>query len=326
MENNNSEENKNLKNEDAESQKSGTEPDNGTSRAISSKIAPGLASSAGLILIFILYQIGGSILTIAILGIHPDQADVTSLRLMTTSGQLLFILLPALMLTKYIYSDVTYVLRFRLPDFHASSLFVAGLLCLTPLLQTYMYLQNFFFMKIAVISPFFNKFKIYLDQFDKMVEDSYSAILDSHSVQESALIIIVVAVVPAVCEEIFFRGFVQRGFEFKFRPFRGALLTAVIFGFYHFHPYQIVPLAALGLYFGWAVYMSDSIFTSVLLHFLNNLFAVVLFFIFGKEDITVPQSYTATDLNNSVLLFLGLLTLFVLIIIYINRILSKKIV
>jgi membrane protease YdiL (CAAX protease family) len=294
--------------------------DDGKKPEISPRISPLTASFLGLLSVFFLYQIGGSLLTYLILGFNLKNADVISIRLLTMAGQLLFILLPALLFTRYIYLDVTQILRFRLPDISGVLLFTAGLLCLTPLLESYLYIQNAILIKLSQIYPFIFKMKEFIDKIDKLVEESYSSILASHSVPEGLMIIIVVAVVPAICEEIFFRGFVQKGFEFKLKPFTSALITAIFFGLYHFHPYQIVPLTALGLYFGYAVYLSDSIFTSIFLHFLNNLFAVIMFFIYGSEDIATPKTFSASELTTSVMVFAGLSVLFTLIIIYIKKV------
>lgn len=299
-----------------------TEPEK--NNGIVPKISPITAAFVGLLGVFILYQIGGSLLTVAVLGFDLKNADVTAVRLLTVAGQMLFILLPALILSRLVYTDVTTVLRFRLPKYPGLLLFVAGLLCLTPLLQSYLYIQNVIVIKLANAFPLVNKLKFYIDQIDKMVEESYSTILASHSVFESLLIIIVVAIVPAVCEEVFFRGYIQKSFEFRFRPLRSALITAIFFGLYHFHPYQIVPLAALGLYFGYAVYLSDSIFTSVFLHFINNLFAVIVYFIYGSDDITMPKNVTTAEIWSSIFIFIGLLVLFSFIIVYINRVYSKR--
>lgn len=288
------------------------------------KIAPVTASVIGLIAVFILYQVGGSALTIAILGFNLKNADITSVRLLTVAGQLLFILLPALILSRYVYTDVTYILRFRPTTVKNLTLFTVGLLILSPLLQSYLYIQNVIIVKLAGIMPFFAKFKEFIDTMDKVVEESYSAILASHSPFETILIIFVVAVIPAVCEEIFFRGYVQKGFELKTTAFKSALLTAVFFAMYHFHPYQIVPLAALGLYFGYAVYMTDSIFTAVFLHFINNLSAVVIYFIFGSDDITVPKNVTAAETTGSLFMFVFMSVLFALFIVYLNKMFSKQ--
>lgn len=288
------------------------------------RMSPVSAAFLGLLVVFILYQVGGSLLTLVIFGFDMKNADITAVRLMTSAGQILFILLPALIFTRLIYTDVTRHIRVKSASPWEIGIFSIGLLFLNTLLQSYMYIQNVVLIKLAGLFPAINSAKSYLDKVDKMVEDSYNSLLTSHSIIESVFIVIVVAVIPAVCEEVFFRGYVQKSFELRYKSFLGALITAVIFGLYHFHPYQIIPLAALGLYFGFAAYMSNSILVPIILHFLNNFIAVIMFFLYGSDDITVPKSISTADLRLSVIIFMALLAAFSVLIFLINRIFYKK--
>ncbi|HEX2868230.1 MAG TPA: CPBP family intramembrane glutamic endopeptidase [Ignavibacteriales bacterium] len=288
------------------------------------KISPLSAAFLGLLAVFILYQVGGSVLTLLIFGFNLKDADITAMRLLTTAGQMLFILLPAIILTRAIYTNVSAHIRIRPVNAQEIVIFSLGLFILTSLLQSYLYIQNAAMIKLAEAYPSINGIKSYIDKIDKVVESSYDTLLTSKSILESLLIIVVVAVVPAICEEFFFRGFVQRSFELRLRPFTSALITAFFFGLYHFHPYQIVPLTALGLYFGFAAYMSETIFLPMILHFLNNLIAVVMFFILGSDDVSLPQSVPAADLRFSVMMFLSMVALFTFFMIYVNRIYYKK--
>jgi uncharacterized protein len=283
------------------------------------RYSPVTAAFIGLISVFILYQAGGSLLTIAIFGLKIQNADVTSLRLLTTAGQILFILLPALIFAKSIYNDVAKIIRLKIPRLSEIFIFSAGLIILSVLLQNYLYIQNFIIVKLSENFTFIYKAKSFLDQLDKMVEETYANLLSYHSVFEASFLVFVVAVVPAVCEETFFRGFVQKSFEHKFKPFVSALITAIFFGVYHFNPYQVVPLILLGLYFGFAAYKSDSIFVPVTMHFLNNFMALILLFIFGKDEIATPLNISYNDLKVSLISFAGLGTLFIIIILFIKR-------
>ena len=287
--------------------------------SIKPKYSPVAAAFIGLIAVFILYQFGGSLLTIAIFGFKLQNADVTALRLLTTAGQILFILLPALIFAKYTYVDVTKIIRLKLPQISEIIFFSIGLVILATLLQSYLYIQNFVLIKLAEVFPLIDKAKSFFDQIDNMVEEAYASLLTYHSVFEASFIIFVVAVIPAICEETFFRGFVQKSFELRYKPFVSALITAVFFGIYHFHPYQIIPLVMLGLYFGFAAYKTNSIFVPMSLHFLNNFIALMMFFILGKDQISTPMNVSFADLQISLVSFFGLTILFLILILYMNR-------
>jgi len=287
-------------------------------------ISPTKAAFLALVLVFLLYQIGGAILTLAIFGSNFEHADVNAMRLLTMGGQILLILLPALLLSKFIYTDVTTILRVRTAKLKEAGLFILGLIILTPLMQSYLNIQSYIIDKLAVVSPFVNSAKNFLDKLDKLVESTYGNLLSVNNAAEGILVVIVVAVVPAICEETFFRGFVQSSFEFNFKPWKAALITAIFFGIYHFNPYGLLPLIGLGFFLGFAAYKTQSILVPMILHFLNNFIAVILYFIFGSEDIFEnTASQTETVLPN-IIIFIIFTSLFIALILAINNYYKKQ--
>ncbi|MGQ9479405.1 MAG: CPBP family glutamic-type intramembrane protease [Thermoproteota archaeon] len=53
--------------------------------------------------------------------------------------------------------------------------------------------------------------------------------------------------IVAPCEELLFRGFVQRGFESSFGPVGGIILSSIAFGVFHMNPWQFLPSTLIGL-------------------------------------------------------------------------------
>ncbi|MGA8263415.1 MAG: CPBP family intramembrane glutamate endopeptidase, partial [Ignavibacteriaceae bacterium] len=80
------------------------------SRKLNPIISPISAAFIGLFGGFFLYQIVGGVLTLLIFGLDIEKAPVNGFRLMTMAGQVLFILLPALLFSKWFYEDVTTVI------------------------------------------------------------------------------------------------------------------------------------------------------------------------------------------------------------------------
>ncbi len=274
-------------------------------------ISPISAAFIGLFGGFFLYQIVGGVLTLLVFGLEIDKAPVNGLRLMTMAGQILFILLPALLFSKWFYEDVTTVIRFKSSRWIEIGLFVVGLIILIPLLENFSVIQNYLIDKLAASSTTVNSVKNIFDSLNDRLESTYSSLITAHSISEKLLVILVVAAVPAVCEEIMFRGFIQKSFELKLKPFWAILITSIFFGLYHFSPYGLLPLIILGLYFGFAAYKSESIFTSMSLHFLNNFSAIVVFFIAGNGQLLdSAPSDKAVDLKSAITIFVSLLLLF----------------
>ncbi len=292
---------------------------------IQPQIHPIAAAFIGLIGGFILYQIVGGVITLLIFGMNLDTAPVDAVRLMTMAGQILFMLLPALLFSKWFYLDVSAVIRTRVPSWKEFALFGIGIIILTPLLQYFITVQNYFIDIWAESSPFIHSIKSALDSLNDLVEKTYGNLLTAHNFYEALLVILVVAVVPAVCEETMFRGFIQKSFELKIKPVWAALITAVFFGIYHFNPYGMIPLIVLGFYFGFAAYMSNSILVPMSLHFTNNFIAIMVYFLIGNEDLINSKPGGDVDLNSAVLMIILLSLIMIGLIITIRKFYSKQI-
>ena len=288
-------------------------------------ISPVAAAFIGLAGGFFLYQIIGSLLTILIFGIDLESIPVNELRLMTMAGQILFILLPALLFAKWIYSDVGKIIRIRKPDWKELGLFTIGIIILTPLLQSLLYIQNYFLEIFAKNSSAINSIKSFFDSLNEMVEKTYGNLLSASNIIEFFLVVIVVAIVPALSEETMFRGFIQRSFELKYKKYIAVIITALFFSLYHFNPYGFIPLFILGAFFGFAAYQSKTLIIPMFLHFLNNFSAVSLYHIIGDDElIKSDTSANPDELTSYVIMFLGLTLLFVALIILINKYYAAK--
>jgi|GEM_PF-154329 len=87
--------------------------------------------------------------------------------------------------------------------------------------------------------------------------------------------IFIVALAPAICEEMMFRGFVLSAFKSKYKAATSILLVAVIFGVYHMSIVRFFTTALLGASLAYMVHRTGSIFISMTMHFMNNLIAVL---------------------------------------------------
>ena len=282
-------------------------------------ISPVAAAFLGLIGGFILYQFAGGLLTLLIFGFDIEAAPVNGLRLMTMAGQILFIMLPALLFAKWIYGNISEVISLKLPNWKEITFFTIGIIILTPLLQSYLYIQNYFIEIWAENSAFITSVKTILDSLNELIEKTFGNLLSADTIPEMLLVVLVVSIVPAFSEELMFRGYIQRSFEFKIKPFWAALITAIFFSLFHFNPYGILPLAALGLYFGFAAYMSESLVVPIFLHFLNNFFAVMLYFTIGEDELITGNIAEAEAISSHIIFFFVLAGLFLLLVFFIRN-------
>ncbi len=86
-------------------------------------------------------------------------------------------------------------------------------------------------------------------------------------------LLFLVAVTPAVCEEAVFRGVLLGGTVGRLTPLRMILLNGAVFGAFHLSyatAFRFLPTAWLGVLLAYAAWRTRSIYTSVLMHLLNN--------------------------------------------------------
>lgn len=112
--------------------------------------------------------------------------------------------------------------------------------------------------------------------------------------QPFILIVFVMAVMPAVGEELMFRGFTFGTLKEKNKPVVAMLITSIIFGCYHFSLVKLIPTGFLGFLLAMLVYRTGSIFTGMLMHFLNNF---VSLFVSKYEEQLVAKYPDFMDLS-----------------------------
>jgi hypothetical protein len=95
--------------------------------------------------------------------------------------------------------------------------------------------------------------------------------------------IFVVAVLPALGEELFFRG-VMQPFVSKIvrNSFWGIFITAFVFSAIHFQFQGFIPRLALGMMFGYLYLWSGSLWVPIAVHFVNNACATTIFYLIGN--------------------------------------------
>lgn len=103
--------------------------------------------------------------------------------------------------------------------------------------------------------------------------EAMSGALQADSVGRFLWLTLIAAALPALAEEILFRGVVLSAFRQKLPTALAVVATGVIFGLFHLTPqtaFRFLPTAWLGIVLGWAVVLSGSLPLGIALHFLNN--------------------------------------------------------
>ncbi|TVR71719.1 MAG: CPBP family intramembrane metalloprotease [Marinilabiliales bacterium] len=99
--------------------------------------------------------------------------------------------------------------------------------------------------------------------------------------------LVMIAVIPAVGEELLFRGVIQRLFsEWTRSHHLGIWIAAIIFSAMHLQFYGFLPRTVLGALFGYLLVWSGTMWVPVLAHFVNNAAAVFVYYFIYKNQLS----------------------------------------
>lgn len=122
-------------------------------------------------------------------------------------------------------------------------------------------------------------------------------VADATNISQLLFEIVIIAGLPSICEEIFFRGFVMRAFE-RYSTIGAIVLSSVAFAVMHGNLQQILYAFILGLILGTVVMVTDSLFAGTVMHFTLNAMSIIL---------SYPPIYSQYEsfVNNNPLIYFG---------------------
>jgi sodium transport system permease protein len=174
-------------------------------------------------------------------------------------GQVGIILAPAVLMALLLTANPRRTLKLRWPRFRYLAVAVA----------------------LAVVAfPLVGELRVWVEWFFPAPEAVKTLMRDLGSkIPNLATGILVLALVPAVCEEVAFRGFILSGFQGEHRQRSAIVISAFLFGFMHvllslFQ--QLFNATLLGIVLGLLAVRSHSLLPGIVFHFLNNAQAVLL--------------------------------------------------
>lgn len=239
-------------------------------------VSPVLLGFLSLPLLFLFYQGMGALLML-LAGVDSPANHVDLTRLIQGISQLLFLGLPVLLLvllqTKKL-ADYTFFTKSL--SLKQAFIIPVSVITIQPVIQWIAWNER----QIPWPAPMIE----FRDQMETLLKTMVSA----ESLPELGAVLIVVAVIPAFIEEFYFRGYLLRNFSRGFGGVTSVLLTGVLFGLFHFNPFQLTGLFLLGVYFSFIVWWTRSIWAGIIAHFVNNGLAVTVVFLAGSGALDVP--------------------------------------
>ncbi len=111
------------------------------------------------------------------------------------------------------------------------------------------------------------------------------------SAVDLAINLLMIALIPAIGEELLFRGCLQPIFGRLVKNAHvGIWLAAIVFSAIHLQFYGFIPRMLLGALFGYLYYYGNSMWYPILGHFLNNGSAVVAVYFYQQKGLSVAEA------------------------------------
>ena len=140
-------------------------------------------------------------------------------------------------------------------------------------------------------------FEDFLKTLEEAAKVATEQMLKADTIGGLILNLVIIALIPAIGEELTFRGVLQQSLTRKMNPHVAILLTAAIFSFIHFQFYGFLPRLFLGMLLGYMFYTTNSLWTSILMHFLNNGTAVMLYYLSNKGILDIDVEHLGETQN-----------------------------
>ena len=134
------------------------------------------------------------------------------------------------------------------------------------------------------------------------VVTTFSSIMDGSVVS----VFFVIAIAPAICEEMLFRGLIYNSMKARYRVPVAIGMVAVLFGIYHMSLVKFIPTGLLGFVLCYVAYKTGSIYPSMMMHCINNAFSVVVSYYPEQIEKIFPVLYQESMSISDALLLGGM--------------------
>jgi membrane protease YdiL (CAAX protease family) len=150
------------------------------------------------------------------------------------------------------------------------------------------------------------------------MQKAASGLFTAYNPLEMILLVFVIGVTPAFCEEFLFRGYFQRTLQRKLKTPWHFIISGSIFALFHFQLLSLPALIVIGIYLGFLYYVFRSIYVTMAAHLLYNSTLIILYNYNPGEGILFTASGNF-QLPAVGFAFLGFVILIVSCIVYLRK-------
>jgi membrane protease YdiL (CAAX protease family) len=148
------------------------------------------------------------------------------------------------------------------------------------------------------------------NQMEKIYSDQVKAISHFSSPIDFTISLVIMAFLPALFEELFFRGALQQVLvKWLKHPIGGIIITSLVFSLIHSSIHLFLSRALLGFVLGLIFYYTKNIWVNIIAHFLNNAVALIQLYYLQQTNKDVDISKMDMQVSSWISL-LGLFAIF----------------
>lgn len=240
--------------------------------------------------LFVIYLVYGES---AVLGMFSGNSNIKFLKIIQLFISIGTFVLPAIIFSKQESDNSITFLKLK-KDVDIRLMLIAIILtyCISPLIEWSIVLN-----KQMILPEFLKGLELWMRQKEEEAAIITRQFLEMRSIGDLLVNLLIIAVIPAIGEELLFRGCLQRIFTWWTKNYHvGIWIAAIIFSAIHVQFFGFLPRLFLGALFGYLFYWSGNLLIPILAHFINNGTQVVLAYFIqldGKsiESIDEPLNF-----------------------------------
>jgi uncharacterized protein len=175
------------------------------------------------------------------------------------------------------------------------------------------------------LPSFLGSLESWMKEKEAAAADITKKFLEIKSTPELILNLGMIALIPALGEELLFRGIVQRIFsEWSKNNHAGIWISAALFSAMHMQFYGFIPRMLLGVLLGYMLVWSGSLWLPIIAHFFNNASAVIAIFLYNRGSISMDPDKIGIEESDTGYLISGTVIFLTLLYIFYRKLRSNE--
>ncbi|MCX6236957.1 MAG: CPBP family intramembrane metalloprotease [Bacteroidia bacterium] len=236
--------------------------------------------------------------------------NISVLKFFQTLQSIGVFIIPPFIIAWFLHDKPSVFLQYRQkPDFKSVLFVIAIIYFANPFINWLTEINS----KLS-LPEWMNSVEIWMQNSENQANKITEAFLSTTSLTTLFTNIAMIGILPAIGEELLFRGIVQQLFKKKFGNAHAAIwISAAIFSALHLQFFGFLPRLVLGAMFGYMLEWSGTLWLPMIAHFVNNTTAVIAYYLMQKGWIGngIDKTGTSSD-GSSYMVIVSIIFLFAL--------------